>query len=86
MKGGNTKEFYEREGTALKSAMLKALHPDVVKTITRFGREHHYIDYRRNFAHLKPRLRQGYIPQPGVDEYGMELVHLGEGATLETTI
>jgi hypothetical protein len=86
MKGGNSAEFYQKEGTVLKSAMLKALHPDVVKTITRFGREHHYVDYRRNFAHLRPRLRPGLKIEPGVDEYGMELVHLGEGATLETTL
>jgi hypothetical protein len=86
MKGGNTKEFYAQEGTALKSAMLKALHPDVVKTIRRFGREHHYVDYRRAFAHLRPRLKPGLVLEPGVDEYGMELVHLGEDATLETTI
>lgn len=86
MKGGNTKEFYAQEGTSLKSAMLKALHPDVVRTIRRFGREHHYVDYRRAFAHLRPRLRSGLTIAPGVDDYGMELVHLGAGATLESVI
>jgi hypothetical protein len=86
MRGGNTEEFYAKEGTALKSAMLKALHPDVVKTIRRFGREHHYVDYRRAFAHLKPRLKPNLVLSPGVDEYGMELIHLGAGATLESTV
>lgn len=86
MKGGNTKEFYAQEGTSLKSAMLKALHPDVVKTIKRFGREHHYVDYRRAFAQLRPRLKPGLTLAKGVDDYGMELVHLGPGANLESVI
>jgi hypothetical protein len=86
MKGGNTEEFYRAEGTSLKSGMLKALHPEMVKTIRRFGREHHYVDYRRAFAHLKPRLKPGLQITPGTDEYGMELIHLGAGATLETAI
>jgi len=45
--GGNTAEFYAREGTVPKSVMLKVVHPDVTKLVMRFGREHHHVDYKR---------------------------------------
>mgnify|MGYP003331996127 FL=1 len=45
--GGNTAEFYAREGTAPKSIMLKRVHPDVTKLVMKFGREHHHVDYKR---------------------------------------
>jgi len=44
--GGNTAEFYAHEGTAPKSEMLKAVHPDVTRLVWRFNRHHHYVDYR----------------------------------------
>lgn len=43
--GGNTSELYY-EGTSLKSEMLYNLHPDVTKLVMRWGRPHHYVDYR----------------------------------------
>lgn len=46
MSGGNTKEFYEHEGTLEKSKMIEALHPDVAKVVWRFNRWHHHVDYR----------------------------------------
>lgn len=45
--GGNTAEFYAAEGTAPKSAMLKAVHPDVTELSWKFGRAHHHCDYKR---------------------------------------
>lgn len=47
MSGGNTKEFYENEGTLAKSQMLVDLHPDVSKVVWKFNRWHHHVDYRR---------------------------------------
>jgi hypothetical protein len=44
--GGNTTEFYAAEGTGAKSRMLAAMHPDVARVTWRFGRVHHYVDYR----------------------------------------
>lgn len=44
LKGGNT-ENYQRYGTAEKSAMLVAMHPDCTKLLHRFGRVHHYVSY-----------------------------------------
>lgn len=46
MRGGNSKEFYDSEGTLPKSQMLADLHPDVAKVVWRFNRWHHHVDYR----------------------------------------
>jgi hypothetical protein len=46
LKGGNTAEFYAKEGTLPKSAMLAAMHPDVARVVERYGRVHHHVDYR----------------------------------------
>ena len=45
MKGGNSREFYDDEGTLPKSEMIKDLHPDVAKVVWRFNRWHHHVDY-----------------------------------------
>lgn len=45
--GGNTAEFYAKEGTAPKSEMLKAVHPDVTRLVWKFNRHHHHVDYKR---------------------------------------
>lgn len=50
--GGNTEAFYEHEGTAPKSRMLHAAHPDVVTLVWKFGRAHHHVDYRQFRQHL----------------------------------
>lgn len=46
MTGGNTDEFYKKEGTLEKSKMIETLHPDVAKVVWRFNRWHHHVDYR----------------------------------------
>lgn len=68
MKGGNTEAFYDKEGTLPKSEMLERLHPDVARVIQRWGRWHHFVDYR-GFTQ-RPRLRAGADPI-GTDEFGM---------------
>jgi hypothetical protein len=45
--GGNTAEFYAKEGTAPKSEMLKRVHPDVTRLVWKFNRHHHHVDYKR---------------------------------------
>ena len=47
VRGGCTDDFYRVEGTLPKSEMLVRLHPDVARLTWRFGRAHHYVDYRR---------------------------------------
>lgn len=43
--GGNTEEFYEKEGTLPKSQMIADLHPDIAVVKWRFRRWHHEVDY-----------------------------------------
>ena len=45
IKGGNTDEFYSKEGTLPKSQMLVDMHPDLAKVVFKFSRWHHHVDY-----------------------------------------
>jgi hypothetical protein len=77
MAGGNTAEFYEREGTLPKSQMLVREHPDVCRLAWRFGRPHHYCDYRP-FKANRLRRKPGVVIPTEPNEYGMRLVRLAE--------
>jgi len=70
IKGGNTDDFYESEGTLPKSQMQVKLHPDCSRLVWRFGRWHHHVDYRRFAQRLV--LRRGMVPAEP-NEYGMVL-------------
>ncbi|MDN4590822.1 hypothetical protein DBA29_20285 [Xenophilus aerolatus] len=83
MSGGNTAEFYHREGvvgkgsyaaggTTAKSVMLVKVHPDVARLAWRFGRVHHYVDYRP-FRGRRLILRKGIVLPTEPNEYGMQL-------------
>ena len=74
VKGGNSSEFYDKEGTWKKSKMLVDLHPDVSRMVMRFNRWHHYVDYGP-FKKNKLIYRDDYIKVEGTNEYGMELVN-----------
>lgn len=67
------RDHYAREGTAPKSRMLVRLHPDVARPIWRFGREHHWVDYRP-FRRNRLRLRDDVVIPDEPDEYGLRLV------------
>jgi len=71
VQGGNTAEFYALEGTAPKSKMQVAMHPDCSRLTWRFGRIHHVVDYHR-FKQKLVRRRGIEIPR-GVNNYGMRL-------------
>jgi len=73
MAGGNTKEFYEHEGTMNKSKMLVNLHPDCSKVVWRFNRWHHHVDYSR-FKDNILRKKDGLIIPDVINNYGMKLV------------
>jgi len=73
-KGGNTGEFYEKEGTLAKSLMLVRLHPDVARVTKRFGRTHHFVDYRPFKA--MPLHRRPDAAIPTEDPYRMKLVEV----------
>jgi len=83
MKGGNTDEFYHREGTmgdgryanngtTAKSEMLVRVHPDVARIVWRFDRVHHHVDYRQ-FRKQKLVLRKNIVLPEGPNNYGMSL-------------
>lgn len=72
MKGGNTKEFYEAEGTEAKSKMLEDMHPDVAKVVWRFGRSHHHVNYKP-FKKNKLIKKNGLVIPDRINNYGMVL-------------
>lgn len=45
--GGNTEAFYAPEGTRRKSELAVEMHPDVVRLVRRYGRDHHHADFTR---------------------------------------
>lgn len=72
IKGGNTEEFYAKEGTRPKSEMQVKVHPDVSRMVWRFGRIHHYVDYSK-FKGNKLLRDKGIQYEKGTNEYGMKL-------------
>lgn len=90
VKGGNTEEFYHKEGTQdkaqwrdgtlnpegtiNKSQMLVEMHPDVARVVWRYGRWHHHVDYSV-FKNNKLKLKPNVVIPTGINEYGMKLVN-----------
>jgi hypothetical protein len=70
IRGGNTDEFYIKEGTLPKSKMQVQLHPDISRLVWRFGRWHHYVDYSLFKRQYLKRIKDVTIPE-GVNNYGM---------------
>ena len=69
--GGNTAEFYAKEGTLPKSEMIERLHPDVAKVTWMNNRWHHIVAYDKFRANrLIPVENPYYNPD---SEYGMSL-------------
>lgn len=84
LKGGNTDEFYHKEGnldktkgwsttgTVNKSQMLVDMHPDVSRLVWRFQRWHHYVDYS-SFRVNSFKLKEGVTIPTEPNEYGLVL-------------
>jgi len=70
--GGNTKEFYDKEGTLAKSRMQVAMHPDVSKLVWKFNRWHHSVNYKL-FGENRLLLKDGIEIPLGGNNYGMDL-------------
>jgi hypothetical protein len=70
MKGGNTQEFYENEGTLAKSQMLVDMHPDVSKLVWKFNRWHHHVDYGQ-FKNNKLIFKENIIIPQEINNYGL---------------
>ena len=77
MKGGNTDEFYAKEGTLPKSQMIERLHPDVAEVVWRFNRWHHHVDYTP-FKRTPLVRRADAVVSEGVDTYGMVIKDIRE--------
>ena len=72
--GGNTGEFYAKEGTYPKSKMLVDVYPQYAKLKHRFGRIHHFVDYtpfKKNKLVRKPEINLDALPN--INEYGMKI-------------
>lgn len=74
LKGGNTEEFYAKEGTIRKSQMLEDTHPDVAKVVFKFSRVHHEVDYRP-FAGNDPQFHPERL-EDTYNDYGMYAVKI----------
>ena len=72
LRGGNSQEFYDKEGTLPKSQMQVDVHPDVSELVFKFGRIHHQVDYTP-FKKIKLIKKQNITIKKDVDNYGMEL-------------
>lgn len=78
--GGNTEELYGKKGnvkdpkgTLAKSQMLVDHHPDVARVVMRYGRVHHFVDYRP-FKKNRLKYKEGIVIPKGVNNYGMKFV------------
>ena len=69
--GGNSKEFYDGEGTLPKSQLLVNKHPDVSRLAWRYERWHHDVDYQGFKQKLK--LKDGLNFKDKNNNYGMKL-------------
>jgi hypothetical protein len=76
VKGGNSAEFYDAEGTMNKSQMLVDMHPDVCRLSWKYGRWHHHVDYsgfaKRNKPRFKPGVEESLTNE--VNNYGLKLI------------
>lgn len=72
VKGGNSKDFYDHEGTRPKSEMLVKTYPMYSHIVIRYGRCHHHVDYS-SFQQTKLIRRKGFIVPEGINNYGMVL-------------
>ena len=65
--GGNSDEFYFKEGTYNKSKMLEVVHSDVSELDWRFSRYHHTVNYNP-FKKNKLKYVSGYDPSKNKNE------------------
>jgi hypothetical protein len=70
--GGNSAEFYFKEGTAAKSQMLKDVYPKYTELTWKFGRIHHEVNYRP-FKSNRLEFADNYRRIEGTNNYGLEL-------------
>lgn len=84
--GGNTKEFYDIEGTLNKSKMIEDMHPDVAKVVWKFNRWHHTVDYSVFKTKLKLKDGVSLDGMEKINNYGMKIIKTDETETDDTKI
>ena len=73
MKGGNTDGIYnEGDNREEFARSLERKHPDVVKTIWRYRRWHHSINFN-SFKDIDLIRKSSYIAEKVINNYGMYL-------------
>ncbi len=72
MRGGNSAEFYDEEGTKKKSQMLADMHPDVARVAWKWNRWHHHVDYSP-FKNNPLIMINDLEVKKGINNYGMVL-------------
>jgi hypothetical protein len=79
MSGGNSDELYKQDkdfdGRWEMSESLRKQHPDIVKTVWKWGRWQHSVNYKP-FKRNKLILKEGLEIQDKVNNYGMKLVEI----------
>jgi hypothetical protein len=73
MKGGNQTELYQNNDEMkkmLKSRSLQVVWPQYVKVVKRFGRPHHFINWKSHFK--QPLIKKQEV-------HGMKLIQLSSG-------
>lgn len=88
MKGGNTEEVYNADGSAGEyddryqfAKSLYDQHPDVTTITRKWDRWHHHVDYSK--FNQRPVYKEGVVPVMGVNEYGMQYRQLDEEETIK---
>ena len=75
LQGGNTEEFYAKEGTLNKSQMLVDMHPDCVELSHKFHRDHHSVNYKI-FKNNIPIYRDAYTIKKSINDFDMKLIKI----------
>lgn len=78
IKGGNTEEFYENQGTYYKSKMLEDMHPDLTKVVYKFNRVHHTVNYKVFKQKLKKSKNYDMILKHTKDDFDMYVVNIND--------
>lgn len=76
MEGGNTDELYQGDGRLKMAQSLQKQHPDVTTIVRKYGRWQHKVDYS-GFKKNRLIKRDDIVIEPGVNNYGMQLIHDG---------
>lgn len=75
-RGGNSEEFYDKNGTNDKSQLLVDVYPQYAKLKYKFHRAHHEVDYSvfKQKLHLKEDVDLSTLPK--VDDMGIKIIQI----------